>query len=65
MFIPDYATIERMAPKSFNMEATLGENGTQMEQILLTRLHDADSKIYIVNSKGEKLETNRAIQAEP
>ncbi|MFO0763871.1 MAG: hypothetical protein U0518_03365 [Candidatus Gracilibacteria bacterium] len=65
VFIPDYATIERMAPKSFNMEATLGENGTQMEQILLTRLHDADSKIYIVNSKGEKLETNRAIQAEP
>lgn len=54
-----------MAPKSFDMKAILGENGAQMEQILLTRLHNADSKIYIVNSKGEKLETNQVIQAEP
>ena len=64
VFVPDYETIKKSAPPSFNVDAVLGENETQCEQSLLEKVQGKGSRNYIVNAKGAKLDTKEAIEQE-
>lgn len=64
VFVPDYETIKKIAPKDLDVESVFGENDAQYNQILLEKNQTKGSKNYIVNAQGKKLETNEAIQAE-
>lgn len=64
VFVPDYETIKKSAPSSFNTDAILGKNETQYEQSLLEKVQSKGSRNYIVNAKGSKLDTKEAIEQE-
>jgi hypothetical protein len=64
VFVPDYETIKKSAPSSFNVYAVLGENETQFEQSILEKVQGNGSRSYIVNAQGTKLNTNEAIEQE-
>jgi hypothetical protein len=64
VFVPDYQTIKKSAPSSFNVNLILGENETQYIQTLLERVQHKGSRNYIVNIDGKKIESNEAIQQE-
>lgn len=64
VFVPNYETIKKSAPPSFNVDAVLGDNETQYEQSLLEKVQGKGSRNYIVNAQGTKLDTKEAIEQE-
>ena len=64
VFVPDYETIKKIAPSSFNIDFVLGDNEAQYEQSLLEKVQGKGSRNYIVNAQGVKLETKEAIEKE-
>lgn len=64
VFVPDFATIKKMAPPNFDVEKVLGKTEFQAEQTMLEFVQGKGARNYIVNSKGDKLDTNQAIASE-
>lgn len=60
VFIPDWSWVSKNAPDSVLMK--LGENETQYTQTILEYAQMKGNKIYIVDGKGNKLETNQTIK---
>lgn len=60
VFIPDWSWVSKNAPD--NILAKIGENELQYEQSMLEHRDMKGGKIYIVDKKGNKLETNQAIK---
>lgn len=60
VFIPDWSWVSKNAPENVLMK--LGENETQYNQTILEYAQVKGNKIYIVDGKGNKLETNQAIK---
>lgn len=63
-FVPDYETMRKLAPPSFNVDAVLGDNETQYEQSLFQIVQGEGSRNYIVNAQGTKLDTMDVIVQE-
>lgn len=62
LFIPDWETIQKIAPKDLIKRGIFGENDVQYDQELLNYLHKG--RISIVNKEGDVLKTKRKINDE-
>jgi len=60
VFIPDWAWVSKNAPD--DVLKKLGENGTQYNQTILEYAQLKGNKIYIIDEKGNKMETNQSIK---
>ncbi len=59
VYVPDYNWVQKNAPEQ--MRNVLGENESIYEEILLSYVQGNGKKCYIIDRKGQKLETNREI----
>lgn len=64
VFVPDYETLKRAAPPTFNVESILGEDESQYIKSLVSKIIPHGSRNYIVNASGTKLETNEQLDQE-
>lgn len=62
VFIPDYDTFVKIAPKQLLEKYPLAENPVLYEEILLSYLHEKDKTVRIIDQQGKELKTNREIE---
>lgn len=60
VYVPSYTWVQKNAPA--NMMDVLGDNETIYDQIMLEYVQGDGKKCYIVDGKGNKLETNQQIR---
>ncbi len=66
VFVPDYQTVQKIAPKDVIESGVFGENEAQYEQELQSYVQGSGGKrrVFLVNQKGRVLTTNEQIANE-
>jgi hypothetical protein len=60
VFVPDYQWVNKHVPSQFR--SLIGENEVQFEQNLLSYVQEKGKRVFIVDEKGNRLETNQDIE---